>query len=211
MRRGLGALAWAIPVVLTTYSTLAAAEFQESFDETRPAAEMFQGQLLIGDADGWTGEIKKGTYFLINRETPGARKVIVLPKPVAGTAKITVTVFGQFEGEKAGAGLVYGYKPDGGYLRVRRDGQQGLRALPWRHGDGLRQLSKGTNNAIQVSSVNRLAAELERTEAVLSVNGERVYGHSAEAGTPLQGQVGIIAIDKGAYSFDDFSLAQAGK
>jgi len=45
----------------------------------------------------------------------------------------------------------------------------------------------------------------------LSVNGERVYGHSVEGGTPLQGRVGIIAIDKGAFSFDDFSLAEVGK
>jgi hypothetical protein len=115
VRRGLESLAWAIPGVLIAYATLAAAEFRESFDETRPAVEMFQGQLLIGDADGWTGEVKKGTYFLINRETPGAKKVIVLPEPVAGRAKLTVTVFGQFEGQKAGAGLAYGYKPDGGY------------------------------------------------------------------------------------------------
>jgi hypothetical protein len=43
---------------------------------------------------------------LIDRETPGAAKVIVLPEPVTGSAKITVSVFGQFEGEKAGAGLV---------------------------------------------------------------------------------------------------------
>ena len=56
--------------------------------------------------------------------------------------------------------------------------------------------------------MNHLSVELSGSQAVLSVNGERVYGHAAEAGTPLQGQVGIIAIDRGAYSFDDFSLAQ---
>jgi hypothetical protein len=62
---------------------------------------MFGGQLLIGEAGGWKGEIKKGTYFLIDRETPGAIKPIVLPQPVEG-GKITVSVFGQFQGEKAG-------------------------------------------------------------------------------------------------------------
>jgi hypothetical protein len=210
VRRGLEPLAWAIPGVLIAYATLAAAEFRESFDETRPAVEMFQGQLLIGDADGWTGEVKKGTYFLINRETPGAKKVIVLPEPVAGRAKLTVTVFGQFEGQKAGAGLAYGYKPDGGYYAFVVTANKGY-ALYRVLGEDLQQISSGTNSAVQVSSVNRLAAELEGTEAVLSVNGERVYGHSVEGGTPLQGQVGIIAIDKGAYSFDDFSLSQAGK
>ena len=210
MRHGLGSLAWALPGMLTAYSTLAAAEFHESFDETRPPSEVFQGQLFVGDADGWTGEIRKGTYFLIDRETPDATKVIVLPKPVAGTAKITVTVFGQFQGEKAGAGLVYGYQPDGSYYAFVVTPNKGY-AL-YRGGSAeLRQISKGTNSAIQVSSVNRLSAELDGNEAVLSVNGERVYGHRADGGTSLQGQVGIVAIDRGAYSFDDFSLSQGGK
>src|SRR5512144_3272859 len=108
-------LAWTVPGVLMAFSTLAAAEFHEPFDDTRSAAEMFQGQLLVGDADGWTGEVKKGTYFLIDRGKPGAVKVIVLPKPVAGAAEIGVSVIGQFQGQKAGAGLVYGYQPDGRY------------------------------------------------------------------------------------------------
>jgi hypothetical protein len=33
----------------------------------------------------------------------------------------------------------------------------------------------------------------------------------AESGAPLAGQVGIVAIDVGAYSFDDFSLSHGGK
>lgn len=209
MRHGMQSLAWTVPGVLMAFSTLAAAEFHEPFDDTRSPPEMFQGQLLVGDADGWTGEVKKGTYFLIDRETPGIVKEIVLPKPVTGTAKIMVSVFGQFQGEKAGAGLVYGYQPDGGFYAFVVTPNQGY-AL-YRGGSGeLRQISKGTNSAIQVSSVNRLSAEITGSEAILSVNGERVYGHKAEGGTPLRGQMGIIAIDKGAYSFDDFSLAEGG-
>ena len=210
MRHGMQSLAWTVPGVLMAFSTLAAAEFHESFDETRSAAEMFQGQLLVGDADGWTGEVKKGTYFLIDRETPGIVKEIVLPKPVTGTAKIMVSVFGQFQGEKAGAGLVYGYQPDGGFYAFVVTPNQGYALYRGGSAD-LQQISKGTNSAIQVASVNRLSAELDGTQAVLFVNGERVFGHTAEGGTPLQGQVGIVAVDKGAYSFDDFSLTEGGK
>ena len=118
-----------------------------------------------------------------------------------------MSIIGQFEGQKAGAGLVYGHQPDGGYYAFVVMANSGY-ALYRGGADGLRQLSKATNKAIQVSSVNHLAVELKGSEAVLSVNGERVYGHSAEGGASLQGQVGIIAIDRGAYSFDDFSLAQ---
>jgi hypothetical protein len=196
--------------VLVAYAALAAAEFKESFDETRPAQAMFGGQLLVGEADGWKGEIKKGTYFLINRETPGATKVIALPESVAGTARIAVSIIGQFEGPKAGAGLVYGYKPNGSYYAFVVTANSGY-AL-YRGGAGeLRQISAATNPAIQVASVNHLSAELKGSEAVLSVNGQRVYGHSAEAGDSLQGRVGILAIDQGAFSFDDFSLSQAGR
>ena len=207
MRHGLHSLAWVLSCLLVAYATLAAEEYREAFDETRPPQEMFQGRLLVGEADGWTGEVKKGTYFLINRETPEAEKVIVLPKPVPGAAKIAVSIIGQFEGQKAGAGLAYGYQPDGGYYAFVVMANSGY-ALYRGGADGLRQLSKATNKAIRVASVNHLSVELSGSQAVLSVNGERVYGHSAEAGTPLQGQVGIIAIDRGAYSFDDFSLAQ---
>jgi hypothetical protein len=210
VRQGFGSLAWAILGVLIACSTLAAAEFRESFDETRSPPEMFQGQLLVGDAGGWTAEVKKGTYFLIDRETPDAVKVIVLPKPVAGTAKITVSVFGQFQGKKAGAGLAYGYQPAGSYYAFVVTPNKGY--VLYRGGaDGLQLISKGTNDAIQVASVNRLSAELDGTRAVLSVNGERVFAHAAEGGAPLQGQVGIVAIDRGAYSFDDFSLTQGGE
>lgn len=203
-------LAAAIPGVLIACTASAAGEYRESFDETRPPAEMLQRQLFVGEDGGWKGEVKKGTYFLIDRQTPDAVKTVVLPQPVGGEAEITVTVFGQFEGEKAGAGIVYGYKPDGSYYAfvVMANSAYAL----YRGGpEGLRQISQGTNNAIQVSSLNRLAAELKGSEAVLSVNGERVYGHAAQAGASLQGQVGIVAIDKGAYSFDDFALAQRGK
>ena len=209
MRHRLQSLALVIPGVLIAYTAIAAGEYRESFDETRPPAEMLQGQLFVGEGGGWKGEVKKGTYFLIDRETPDAVKTVVVPPPVKGEAKVTVTVFGQFEGEKAGAGIVYGYQPDGyfAFVVAANKGYALYRGGP----QGLRQISKGTNNAIQVSSVNRLAAELKGNEAVLSVNGERVYGHAAEAGTSLQGQVGIVAIDKGAYSFDDFSLTEVGK
>ena len=207
MRHGLHSLAWVLSCLLVAYATVAAEEYREAFDETRPPQEMFQGRLLVGEADGWTGEVKKGTYFLINRETPEAEKVIVLPKPVPGAAKIGVSIIGQFEGQKAGAGLAYGYQPDGGYYAFVVMANSGY-ALYRGGADGLRQLSKATNKAIRVASVNHLSVELSGSQAVLSVNGERVDGPSAEAGTPLQGQVGIIAIDRGAYSFDDFSLAQ---
>lgn len=210
MRHGLHSLAWVLSCLLVAGAALAAEEYREAFDETRPPQEMFQGRLLVGEADGWTGEVKKGTYFLINRETPEAEKVIVLPKPVPGAGKIAVSIIGQFEGQKAGAGLTYGYQPDGGYYAFVVMANSGY-ALYRGGADGLRQLSTATNKAIKVASVNHLAIELSGSQAVLSVNGERVYGHSAEAGTPLQGQVGIIAIDRGAYSFDDFSLAQGGK
>lgn len=207
MRNGLQALALAVPCVLMAFGTLAADPYRESFDETRAPRDMFEGRLLIGEADGWKGEIKKGTYFLIDTETPDARKVIVLPKPVTGPAKIAASIIGQFEGEKAGAGLVYGYQPGGAYYAfvvMANSGYAVYRASP----EGLQQISKATNPAIQVASVNHLSVELKGSEAVLSVNGERVYGHAVEGGASPQGQVGIVAIDRGAYSFDDFALAQ---
>jgi hypothetical protein len=208
VRHLLRPILWGLPAVVIGGSPVAAADYSETFEETRPVQDMFEGQLLVGEADGWLGEIKKGTYFLIDRETPGAIKPIVLPQPVEG-GKITVSVFGQFQGDKAGAGLAYGYKLGGYYafLVMPNKGYALYRVGP----EGMQLLSKGSNDAIQVASVNRLSAELDGTQAILFVNGERVFAHAATGGAPLAGQIGIVAIDVGTYSFDDFSLSHGGK
>jgi hypothetical protein len=188
-----------------------AADYREGFDETRPPQDMFEGQLLLGAAGGWVGEIKKSTYFLIDRDTPGAVKLILLPEPQAGAVTASVDIFGQFAGEKAGAGLAYGYDQEtGGYYAFVVTPNRGY-ALYRGSTAGLELLSKGTNAAIQVASVNRLAVELDGSSAKLLVNGQQVYAHEAGARTPLSGRVGIIAIDKGAYSFDDFAVSSARK
>jgi hypothetical protein len=198
----------AFPALIIAGSAVAA-DYSETFEETRPVQDMFEGQLLIGEVGGWKGEIKKGTYFLIDRNTPGAIKPIVLPQPVeSGT--IAVSVFGQFQGEKAGAGLVYGYEPDRGYYAFVVTPNKGY-ALYRAGPDEIQALSKGTNDAIQVASVNHLSAEVDGTQAILFVNGKRVFAHAVAGGAPLAGQVGIVAIDLGAYSFDDFSLSYGTK
>ena len=208
MRHLLRPILWCLPAVVIGNSPVAAADYSETFEETRPVQEMFEGQLLIGETGGWKGEIKKGTYFLIDRQSPGAIKPIVLPQPVEG-GKITVSIFGQFQGDKAGAGLAYGYELGGYYAFLVRP-NKGY-ALYRVGSEGMQLLSKGSNDAIQVASVNRLSAELDGTQAVLFVNGERVFAHAATSDAPLAGQVGIVAIDVGAYSFDDFSLSRGGK
>jgi hypothetical protein len=205
VRHLLRPVVWGLSAVVIGGSPVAAANYSETFEETRPVQEMFQGQLLVGEAGGWKGEVKKGTYFLIDRETPGAIKPIVLPEAIK-VGKIAVSVFGQFQGEKAGAGLVYGYDPGGGYYAfvVMPNKQYALyRAGP----DGMQTLSKGSNEAIQVASVNHLSAQLDGEQAVLFVNGERVFAHTPASSAPLAGKVGIVAIDVGAYSFDDFELS----
>lgn len=186
-----------------------AADYREGFDETRPPQDMFEGQLLSGAGDGWVGEIKKGTYLLIDKDTPGAVKLISLPEPQAGVESASVEIFGQFAGEKAGAGLAFGHgSTDGGYYAFVVTPSGGY-ALYRGNAAGLELVSKGTNPAIQVASVNRLAVELDGSSAKLLVNGHQVYAH--EAGAPLSGRVGIVAVDKGAYSFDDFAVSTSAK
>ena len=123
-------------------------------------------------------------------------KTVVLPQPVGAKPRSRSPPSDSSRARRRGPASSTAQA--GRLFRVRGNGQQGVRL--YRGGpEGLRQISQGTNNAIQASSLNRLAAELKGSEAVLSVNGERVYGHAAEAGTSLRGQVGIVAIDKGAY------------
>jgi hypothetical protein len=212
MRRWLQRLLWGSSIAVLAAPPAWSADYRESFEETRPRQEMFEGQLLFGAADGWLGEIKKGTYFLIDQDKAGAIKLILLPRPQASPMTISVDVFGQFAGEKAGVGLAYGYESEaGGYYAFVVTANKGY-ALYRGSATGIELLSKGTNPVIQVGSVNRLAVELDGSTAKLLVNGQQVYAHEAAgARAPLAGRVGIIAIDKGAYSFDDFSISSSAK
>ena len=212
MRRGLQRFLLGAVIAVQAAAPVWAADYRESFEETRPPQEMFEGQLLIGAAEGWIGEIKKGTYFLIDQDKPGAVKLILLPQPQTSATTISVDVFGQFAGDKAGVGLAYGYTSEaGGHYAFVVTPNKGY-ALYRGSAAGIELLSKGTNPAIQVGSVNRLAVELDGSTAKLLVNGQQVYAHEAAgAEAPLPGQVGIIAIDKGAYSFDDFSVSSSAK
>lgn len=184
----------------------AAIEFLETFDVVGDPARVLGGTLHLGDNGQWVGALEDGGYLLSNSAAPGTVRyshfgVSDGTEPNA----ISVEVSGRFDGKAAGAGLLYRFdRASKGYFAfvLTADGF----ALYKRTRRGFVPLSRGRDKAVKAGGVNKLAVQLEGSSATLLVNGTRVLGHKSE-GPPAGSEVGLIAIDLGAYRFDNFTLS----
>jgi len=188
-----------------------AAEYRESFDESRDPARIMAGTLLIGNDGTWIGALEDGAYSLSNSGKAGAVRYFHVDfakrngTDAAERTEVAVDVAGQFEGQAAGAGLLYRFDREARTYYAFVVMKDGAYSLWQRSADGLRRLAGGSNAAIKPGSVNSLLARLQGGEAELYVNDTRIVGHST--GATLAGDVGIIAFDRGAYRFDNFRLS----
>lgn len=187
-----------------------AAEYRETFDEGRDPAKILAGTLLIGDDGVWSGALEDGAYSLSNAGKDGAVRYFHVDfsnQSGAGAGsrtEVAVDVAGQFDGQVAGAGLLYRFdRAARTYYAfvVMKDGVYSL----WQRGtEGLRRVAAGSNAAIKPDGTNSLLVRLEDGKAELFVNDTRIGGHST--GPTAEGDVGIVAFDRGTYSFDNFRL-----
>ena len=197
------ALVWAVAL---TVGQAAALEVKESFDAVDDPARVLGGTLHTGDDGQWAGALQDGKYVLSNSVAPGAvRYNHVGASDGSKPTSVSVDVDGQFDGDAAGAGLLYRYeRASKGYFAfvLTADGY----ALYKRTASGFRPLSRGTNAAVKPDGDNRLTVQLDGTSVTLLVNGTRVLGHKSD-GPPAGPEVGLIAIDRGVFSFDNFALS----
>ncbi len=183
----------------------AALEVKEPFDAKADPARVLGGTLRIGDDGTWTGAFEDGKYVLSNSAVPGAVRYNHLGgRDGSKPTSVSVDVSGRFDGDAAGAGLLYRYeRASKGYFAfvLTADGY----TLYKRTANGFRPLSRGSNAAVTPGGENRLTVQLEGSSATLLVNGTRVLGHKSD-GPPAGAEVGLIAIDLGIYRFDNFEL-----
>lgn len=185
---------------------LSGAEYVESFEDVGNPDKIMAGSLLIGSDGTWQGELRDGVYELSNSAKPGAIKYYQFSFGSSGgqSLEVSVDVEGQYDGKAAGAGVLYGFDPaNRTYYAfvVSKDGSYNV----WQRGpNGMRRMAGGTHDAIQAEGANKVTASLQGPMAELSVNGARVFAHSA--GNAAAGGAGIIALDTGDYRFDNFRL-----
>ena len=182
----------------------AAGDYRESFDAGGDPARMMGGALRLGAFDGWSGALEAGIYRLRNESAPGTVRFFHV-QPAGPALSASVQVEGSFEGDNAGAGLLYGFDKAAGVYHafvVMKDGSYGL----WRRtAQGISRVAGGTNDAIQAAGVNRLEVRFDGAMAEHYVNESRMVTISTQR--PADGGVGIVAFDSGDYRFDDFAVS----
>ena len=175
-----------------------AMDYRDGFDSLDSA---LVGALMLGETDGWAGALKDGRYALDNASQSGSVRYYFLT-PKRQPATLEVAVEGGFDGEQAGAGLIYGLDREAGTYYafvVTRDGKY---SVYQRSNKGLRRIAAGSNEAIRSAGPNRLEVRFEGTAVSHFINESKMMGFGLK--TAVEGGVGIVAIDRGRFLFDDF-------
>ena len=206
----LAGLALGAPVpALAAEGAPALVETFEGYAEGEPGFRRF---VALGRSGPWLGEIRDGAYVLSNREEASAVKYFYVEQVPGMTeaglrrAIVEVEVGGDYAGERAAAGLIYGLDPARGvYLLFTLLGTDEY-ALFGRALDGFHTLARGTNPAIRAEGPNRLGIRPRAERVELLVNGETI-GAFALQGQELPGRAtGIAALGTGEFRFDNFKI-----
>jgi hypothetical protein len=189
-----------------------AAGLVETFDAAKPAAEVLGGLAEIGDDGTWRTALEDGAYVWRNEADAQAVKYIHVDRLPDGAglaaAAVAVDVTVAAGEGAAGAGLIYRFDPAGRtYLLfvLLGDGNYGLF---FRAKDGFQRLAAGDAPGVDAAGRNRLGVRPAGGRIEFLVNDNRAV---AIGGDRIPGQgVGIAAIGKGTFSFDNLSIDPAG-
>lgn len=189
-----------------------AAALVETFDADKPAAQVLGGLAGIGVEGAWSTTLEGGAYVWRNDSDAKAVKYIHLDRLPGGVglaeAAVEVDVTVAAAGEPAGAGLIYRFAPASRtyllYL-LMGDGEYGLF---YRGADGFRRLAVGAAPGVVPEGKNRLAVRPMADRIEFLVNGNRAVS-IGKGQVPGEG-VGIAALGKGTFTFDNLSVDPAG-
>jgi hypothetical protein len=187
----------------------AAAEdtYVQDFERGTLAGDGFVEALATRPGDVWQSRVEDGAYVLENRSAANAVRYydfnrISGGEPALQTAA-SVTVEGEFAGENAGAGILARYDPDTGryYAFVRT--AHGV-ALYKRGARGLERLVNLDGPVRGEGGPARLTVRRAGDGVELFVNGRSIGRLSS--GDVTGERFGLVAIDRGRFRFDDFSV-----
>lgn len=190
--------------------TAQAQSYTEVFDDGSNPRQVFGGNLLFGNDGAWFGEIRAGQYHLSNKSNPGAVRFYYIEatskdgSPLGEDFRIGVDVGVENGGQIAGSGLMYSFdeRENTYFAFVLTD--DATFGLYFRGPDGFNPIASGPHDAIGRGSSNRLSVQISADRAELFINGASLGSH--EATDMSQGAIGIIAMDTGDFTFDNFQL-----
>lgn len=171
---------------------------------------MWDGALLFGAADLWSGAAQDGRYVLTNNSAPGSAQYFYFgaepgraSADAPATASVRVTVQTAPISASAGAGLMYRFSDVSQNYAAITVGAGGF-AIWSRTEDGLVQAVASSDAPFVRPGRNVVEARAEEGAIAFYVNGAHAGGfsHPSVDGAGF----GIFALGQGQFAFDDFEV-----
>ena len=184
--------------------------YLEDFDPGKGPSEVFQGHLLLGKDNNWSGRLAGGRYVLENQGDPtDIRYFYLLPKDIQLVDEgsgLSVEIEGKFSSGQyhSGAGLIFGFDPQTRFYGVFVVMEEDSFAIYRRDEGGFQMKMGGTHSAVRLGAVNRLAIVSTGQGFQFTINGQEVgsIGRNVATGNG----VGLLALGTGRFAFDNFRL-----
>lgn len=182
--------------------------YVQDFEGGTLSGDGFVEALAIPQGGDWRASVEDGAYVLVNRDARGAVRYFDFNRVRSDGTPVpqleaSVTVAGDFAGQNAAAGLLARYDPrTATYYAFVRTGE-GI-ALYKRGPDGFSRLVDLSGPVRAEDGPARLTVRMTGGGTQLLVNGNAI---GTIASSDITGdRFGIIAIDRGAFRFDDFTV-----
>jgi hypothetical protein len=173
-----------------------------------PPSQAEKTMLALGDDGTWEAAIDDGDYVVENHSDDDSIRYVQLSlnndgKPIdTSVSSVDVDVDGTFEGEEAGAGILYRFDPDTQtYLAfvLTKNGYMILK----RGEDGVQTISQGAaahpsdGATLEVNTLDSGALEFRvEDKVVATIPGDEFKGS----------HVGMVAVGRGEFDFDNFQV-----
>lgn len=189
-----------------------AAELVETFDPGKSKERVLGGILLTGKDGPWDASLGDGTYTLRNSTDAQAIKYFSIngfsgDADGLGEASVAVDVDIGDGGGLSGAGIIYRFDPaNRTYLLFALMSTNEYAAFV-RGANGFKPLAKGTVANLHEGQ-NRLAVQASGDRIEFLINDVQAVAMQIQG--KMGQSVGIAAIGKGTFVFDNFSIKDRG-
>ncbi len=205
------AVALALALGLTV-APARAAEIVETFDAGKAPAQILGGSVKPGRDGAWNAALADGTFTLSNDSDPQAIKYFKIDgfggdNDGLADASVAVDVDVGNAGDMAGAGIVYRFDAaNRSYLLFTLMGNDQYGAFA-RGPNGFKPIARGSVAGLRPGA-NRLEVRTEGERIVFLVNDTPAASLVVRGATGKS--VGLAAIGKGTFTFDNFAIRDEG-
>jgi hypothetical protein len=204
----LGRSALVAGFVLALTGSAGSAELREDFSGSEPLGGLAQ----TGTDGAWTASLDNGAYTFTNDTEAQAIRYVhlgALPGGAGNLANATVEVDVTVDGRSnpSGAGIMYRFDPASRTYLLFALLSSGDYAIYIRNQKGAQQVARGSVTGVKPAG-NRLSLTPEGELVRFSINDQA--GPTVKVGEAGGTSIGIAALGKGTFTFDNLLIRDAG-